>query len=161
MVPKKRNGSAIVDVLVAAAVILFVIFPLFSSVIEKYIMLNKVQIIKDAVDTTNISVYNALVTKRLGMQAVQIDYERAVSIFNEVLSANLKLEPDLTPKADSIAEGPVNLESLVIDESARTVHSSVTIPVKPSLYRQIILGAIGKNYITLEVVVDSEIPVSN
>ena len=158
---KKRTGSAVVDVLVAAAIILFVILPLFSAVIEKYILFNKAQIIEDVVDMTNISVYNALLTTSLGMQSVAMDYQQAEAIFRTYLSRNLKLEDDLTPKESSIAEGTVTVKSLIIDQNAHTVHSMVSIPIRPTLYRQLILDAIGKEYITIEIRVDTEIPVNN
>jgi len=41
------RGSAAFDVLIMSAVIVFVIFPVFSAVMEKYAVMNRIQTIKD------------------------------------------------------------------------------------------------------------------
>ena len=174
MFSNNRTGSAVVDVTIAAAIIVFVILPVFSSIVEKYILLNKAQIIKDAMDMTNISVYNAMITGSLGKETVDIEYAEAEKIFRDFLSINLKLEADLTPTPKSIADSKVAVDSLMIyisgfpcicpdgvSISRPAVHSSVNVPIKPTLYRQLILDALGKDYIILKVHVDSDIPLNN
>lgn len=168
------RGSAVLDVVIGAAVIVFIILPVFSVILEKYIVLNKVQMIRDAVDMTNLSVYNALDAGSLGRNSVDFHDPKVQSIFSEMLCANLKLNADLTPQPASLAEDRVAVESISIFLSgfpqecpdhvqlARpTVHSCILVPIRPGLYRQLILGLMGRNYLELRVHMDSEIPVNN
>jgi hypothetical protein len=169
-----RRGSAVVDVVLAAAIIVFVILPVFSAIVERFILFNKVQIIKDAADMTNVSVYNAINAGNLGKDTVNLDFPEAEYIFRILLAANLKLDIGLSPLPQSLAEGNVLIDSLEIYSGGfprtcpdgtiinrPTVHSLISVPVKPTLYRQLILNALGKDYLELKVHVDSEIPVNN
>ena len=169
-----RRGSAAVEAVIGAAIIMFVVFPVFSAVVEKYIIANKAQIIRDAVDLTNIAVYNAVEAGNLGKNEIMICNEELERIYRTILAKNLNLKADLSPERDSVADGTVGIKSLAVftggfplacpDGTAITrpaVHSRLTVPVKPSLYRGIILGMLGKQYIELEVHVDSDIPVDN
>ncbi len=169
-----RKGSAVTDVVIFAAIVVFVILPVFSILMEKYLLLNKAQIIKDAVDMTNISVYNALDTAGLGKVDVDVDGNRAEEIYRRLLALNLKLDEDLKPLSGSLAEDTVSIRSLVIYSdvfpgscplgltiTGPSVHSVVVVPVRPSLYRQLVLSALGRQYVELEVHVDSDIPVNN
>jgi hypothetical protein len=91
-----------------------------------------------------------------------------------MLALNLKLDGNLDPKPGSVAEGRVEIKSLEIYGNGfptacpdgavilrPSVHSSITVPVRPSLYRSVLLGLLGKEHIVIEVHVDSEIPVDN
>lgn len=174
MAARSEKGSAVVDVVVAAAIIVFVILPVFSAVIEKYIYAEKARIIRDAVDMTNISAYNALNAESLGQVRVNVDRSEALKIFEELLCANLNLGEGLIPKADSIAEGRVEVNSLEMYMSGLpaecpegiaiakpSFHSCINVPIKPTLYTRVILDMLGRDYIDVEVHVDSEIPVNN
>ena len=169
-----RRGSAAVDVIIAAAMIIFVILPLFSAVIERFILLNKAQIARDALDMTNISAYNSLSAGELGKTAVSFESGKALQIYRTLLSANLNLDDELNPLSRSIAEDTVSIESIVIytegfpavcpngtQLTRPSVHSCVNIPVRPSLYRQLLLGLIGRDYLDMRVHMDTEIPVDN
>lgn len=174
MIRRNKKGSAVIDVVVAAAMIIFVILPVFSTVAEKYVLMEKARMIRDAVDMTNISSYNALKTGSLGQVSIRFEGAEAMDIFEKLLCVNLGLDKDLYPEAGSMAEGRVTVSSLEIYTDAfpavcpggaaitgPSVHSCVKVPVKPSLYRGLILGMLGKDYIEIEVHVDSEIPVNN
>jgi len=169
-----RRGSAAVEAVIGAAVMMLVIFPVFSAVAEKYIITNKAQIIRDAVDLTNIAVYNAIKAGNLGKNEIMVYNEEAERIYRAILAKNLNLKADLSPDKDSIVDGMVCIKSLAVftggfpltcpdgtEISRPAVHSRLTVPVKPSLYRGVILGMLGKQYIELEVHVDSDIPVDN
>lgn len=169
-----QKGSVVTEIVLMAAMLVFIILPVFSAVMEKYLLTEKARVIRDAVDMTNISAYNALAAEDLGKAAVDISYQRALDIYKEILGSNLKLEEDMDPEPDSVAEGRVEVLSLVIcrdgfplycpDGAVITrpaVHSSINVPVKPSLYRGIILGMLGKEHIDIVVHVDSEIPLNN
>ena len=170
-----NKGITVLGLLTAVAIIVFVIFPVFAAVIERYIILNKAQIIRDAVDLANISIYNALDAGDMGKNTVSLDYGNVSSIYRSMLATNLNLNPtNLNPLPNSIADGPVTIDSLVIYTGGfpvtcpngtilkrPSVHSCVIIPVKPSLYRQIILDMMGKQYVELKIHVDTDIPVDN
>ena len=171
---RKEIGSAVVDVVIAAAMLIFVILPVFSVVMEKYVLLEKARMIRDSVDVTNISAYNALFAGNLGRVYVNVDHTEALEIFKELLSANLKLDDELNPKEGSIVEGRVEVRSLEIYASGfpvicpggktiikPSIHSSINIPIQPALYRRVVLALLGKNSIDVVVHVDSEIPVNN
>lgn len=174
MSARNEKGSAVVDVVVAAAMVVFVILPVFSAAIEKYVLMEKARVIRDAVDMTNISVYNALNAGNLGQANVNLGHSEAVEIFEKLICINLSLDEGLNPKAGSVAEGCVEVISLEIYTSGfpvicprgttivkPSVHSCINVPIKPSLYRRVVLSLLGRDYIDVEVHVDSEIPVNN
>lgn len=169
-----NRGSAVVDVMIFAALLVFVILPVFSLVFEKYLLLNKVQSIKDAVDMAAISTYNSLNADRLGRMEVFAEISAAEETYINMLAANLKLDNNLNPFEESLAEGKVEIKSLIfygknfplscpkgLILTKPSVHSIIDVPVKPSLYRRIILSLTGQQYFKLEVHTDSEIPVNN
>ncbi len=171
---KCNKGSIVTEIVLMAAMLVFVILPIFSTVMEKYVLMEKARVIRDAIDMTNISAYNALAAKDLGKLTVDLSYSEALDIYKEMLIRNLKLGTDLNSKPDSIVEGRVEVLSLVVysvgfpvtcpDGAVITkpaVHSSINVPVKPSLYRGIILNMLGKEHIDIVVHVDSEIPLNN
>lgn len=168
-----RRGSAAVDVIIGAAMIIFVILPLFSAVIERFILLNKAQIVRDALDMTNISAYNSLRTWELGKTTVSFESGKALQIYRVLLSENLNLDEGLNPLSRSIAEDTVSIDSIVIYTgelptvcpngthlTRPSVHSCVSIPVRPSLYRQLLLDLIGRDYLDMRVHMDTEIPLN-
>lgn len=174
MAYRRKKGSVVADVVIGAALVIFIILPIFSFVAEKFILLDKAQMIKDAVDMTNISVYNALLARNLGKVEVSLSESEAEGIFRDLLAANLNLNSDLTPKSMSLAEDTVVINSIEIysagfplhcpegvEITRPAVHSTISIPVKPSLYRRVILELLGRGYINMEVHVDSDIPVNN
>jgi hypothetical protein len=169
-----QHGSSVVDVVIAAAMVLLVLVPLFSYVMEKYITLEKARIIRDAVDVTNLAAYNALNTKSLGSVSIDLDRDDIMKIYKELLCTNLNLDDAMNPGAGSVAEAAVSINSLEIYEAGfpvvcsngtkiirPTVHSCIEVPVRPSLYRKLILDMLGKNYVEIEVHVDSELIVNN
>jgi len=171
---RSQRGVAVLDVMLLAAIIVFVIIPLFCYVIESYSISVKTQIIRDAVDLTNISAYEAIKAENLSWNILEIDYEKMQSIYRGLLAKNLSLYEDMSPKPESIADEKVSIESLFVynEETGVTcpngttldrpsIHACIIVPVKPSLYRQFILEQAGKSYFELKIHVDSEIPIDN
>jgi hypothetical protein len=174
---KKRGlekGSAVTQTVLMAAVLVFVILPVFSAVIEKYILMEKARIIRDSVDMTNISAYNALSCMDLGKVRIEAGRSEILEIYRQMLSTNLRLRDDLEPEPDSVAEARVEVLSLEVFTDSfpaqcpegvsitrPAVHSSICVPVRPSLYRSVILKMLGRDYIDIIVHVDTEIPVNN
>lgn len=171
---RNSMGSAVAEVVMMAAMLVFVIFPVFSSVMEKYVLLDKARLIRDSDDMTNISVYNALNAMNLGKVKVDFTDAKASEIFRELLCKNLRLDGGLNPMDGSVAEAQVEILSFEIYTegfpvqcpdgstiSRPTVHSSINVPLKPSLYRGVILNLLGRDHIDAIVHVDSEIPLNN
>lgn len=167
-------GSVVTEIILMGALLVFIILPVFSSVIEKYILMEKARAIRDTVDVTNISAYNALVASELGRVQIDADHTQITGNFKKILRLNLKLDAGMEPEPDSIAEGRVEILSVAVytggfpvtcpDGAVLTgpcVHSCISVPVRPSLYRGIILNMLGKDHIDIVVHVDSEIPVNN
>lgn len=167
------RGSAVAEVVIGAAMLVFVILPVFSAVMEKYLLSATLRTIRDAVDMANISAYNALDTSELGMAQVDVSRSRAVDIYEEVLRLNLKLDEQLDPLPGSVAEGRVKIDPPEIyltdfpqscpsgtSFDKPSVHSVISIPVKPSLYRSAILSLLGRDHVNVVMHVDTEIPVN-
>jgi len=171
---KNQRGYAVLDVILLASIVVFVIIPIFYYAIESYLISVKAQIIRDTVDMTNISAYEAIKAESLSGNIFEIDYEKMQSIYSNLLAKNLSLYGDMSPKPESVADEKVLIESLLVyNEGSHiscpngtmldrpSIHACVIVPVKPSLYRKIILGKAGKEYFDLKIHVDSEIPIDN
>ncbi len=169
-----KRGSAAIDVVIFSAVLVFILLPVFSAVMEKYLLNEKCQRIRDAADMANMAVYYSLDIKSLSRVGINFDIQKARAVYEGVLAENLRLDSGLMPEEGSIAEGPVSVDGLeiytaglplrcpngvIIERSS--IHSVVSIPVRPALYRQMLLSALGKEFVRLTVHIDSEIPVNN
>ncbi len=163
-----------IDILLWAFFIVFVVLPVGSAVMEKYFVMIKGQDIKDALDISNIAVYNSLDVPQSSSSTLDFKSSEALEIFRDLLKDNLKLKDDLVPKADSIADGPVTIDELILYSDGfpltcpggktitrTTIHAQVTVPIKPMLYRAVILGLMGREYVELKVHVDTVLPVNN
>lgn len=169
-----NRGSAGLDVLIfAVAFLIFVVFPVYSIVMEKAIINIKSVDIIDAIDMSNTAIYKDLNVPYTSVMIVDFNSD-IDNTYNQVLAENLKLNPDMTPKVGSLAEGTVVVNSLEIYSGGfpatcpngrvinrPTVHSVVSIPVKPSLYREIILNLAGRDQFDLVIHRDTELPVNN
>ena len=169
-----EKGSITADILIAGSIIVFVLIPIFCSVMEGYIVLLKTQSIADAVDITNQSVYYALKAESLSRGNVAFDEDTAFEIYVRIISKNLRLNEDLSPKENSVADARIRIESIAIYTNELpaacpygkvmtrpTIHSCVTIPVKPVFFGEVIKNITGKEFIELKVHVDSDIPTDN
>lgn len=171
------RGSGIMDVLITGAIIIFVLLPVFSAVMEKYMLLIKAQAVKDAVDITNLSSYYAMETEVLGKGNVSFNENQLLRIYSEMLAKNLCLDAGLNPLEGSIADSRVDIESITFysdyDQEfpvtcpdgtvivRPAVHSSIIVPVKPVFFAGLIELLSGKEYFELKAHVDSDIPVNN
>jgi len=171
---RNQKGDLISDVLLFAFILVFVIFPVVSVVFEKYIAILKGQQIQDAIDITNTAVYNSLNLHATSIATIDFNNEEALNIYKELLAENLKLKSDLTPTPDSIAEDTVVIEELNLyignfptscsggkSITRPTIHAVATVPVRPSLYRAVLLRLMGKEFVELRVHVDTELPLNN
>lgn len=169
----REKGDAVTDVLLFAFILVFAIFPVASVILEKYIAMAKGQQIQDALDITNVAVYNAMSLQAASMASVDFNSAEAMDIYRELLAMNMKLDSDLAPLPGSVAESTVVIEELHLYTGGfpincskgkllnrPTIHTCVSVPVRPSLYRAILLQLMGKEYVELKVHVDTELPVN-
>lgn len=171
---KSKKGNALADMLIFLFITVFIVLPLFAAVTEGYLLLNRTQILRDAVDMANVSSYIAINGSGLGRKEVRIDGDTLRETWSGFLASNLKLAPDLTPGEGSVVDGKV--EILELDAyisglpltcgngerlSRPSVHSVVTFPVKPSLFGKMILALGGGEFVYIKIHTDSEIPVND
>ena len=168
------SGGAAFDVLAGAAVVIFVLIPLFAAVAEKYLFMTKIQAVRDAVDLTNIALYNALDIAAASQNEISMDDNTVYGTYCRMLAANLNLNYDLSPGENSLVEDTVTINSLAVylnnfpvycpegvQLTRPSVHVSLTIPVRPGLFREYILNALGRIYIDVKMHMDTDIPVNN
>lgn len=166
--------GAISSYILFIMLIVFVLLPLSAVIMEKYIIYAKASSIKDSIDITNIAAYTAIVADQAGETNIFIDFNKAKKIYTDLLKKNLRLNDDLSPQDGSIAEGVVVIESFNIYLSdfpvtcpggtviyGPCVCTRTRVPIRPSLYRETILNALGVEFVYLNLHVDSIIPVNN
>ena len=174
---KNNKGSAVSHVISTLGLIIFIILPLFAVVMERYILYNKVNIIKDAVDIANLAIYNAIHTGDAAKNETAITIKSEMTLYKNIVAKNLKLNADMTPKENSIAEGEVVVEELRAylftnttfpttcqqgnNITRPTIHSVIKVSIKPTLFRRVVLSTIGKDVINIKVHVDTELPINN
>jgi hypothetical protein len=169
-----NSGGTTAGAITWVLIIVFVIFPVISVIFDKHAAAVKGQEIKDAVDITNIALYNSLDDTVLSRDSIDFMQDEALEIYTGLLARNLRLTPDLMPLEDSIAEGQVEIISLVLYTSGfpitcpngmtitrPAIHSCISVPVWPVMYRTFLLNLMGREYIEMVVYVDSELPVDN
>ena len=143
---------------------------------ERYILYNKVNIIKDVVDIANLAVYNAIHTQDAKHETART-IKSEMTLYKNIVATNLKLTADMTPKENSIAEGEVVVEELRAylftnttfpttcqqgnNITRPTIHSVIKVSIKPTLFRRVVLSTIGKDVINIKVHVDTELPINN
>jgi hypothetical protein len=149
----KKNGSAYVDVLLTFFFLLILVVPLFSYVAERYVLLNKLQIMSDAIDASSLSAYMAINTEAASSRELSIDPTVFNNLFRNALQTNLSLNADMSPRDGSMAVGTVILQSSEIYMSGfpmqcpkgstirmKSFHIVVGIPVEPGFIRTYILN---------------------
>jgi hypothetical protein len=132
----------------------------------------KCQRIRDSVDLANLAVYYSMDIEDLSGASIDFNMQKALTVYREVLADNLRLDYALSPMNGSIAEDKVSIDSLelytsVFPETCPAgvtvqrpfIHSQVTVPIRPSLYRQLVLAFLGKRFVNVSIHVDSDIPV--
>lgn len=174
-----NRGSIVSDMLILALVVVFVILPIFSAVFEQYILILKAQSIKDSVDITNLAAYNAMKVPEKSETKITATVGDIRDNYTPMLALNMKLNSDLTPKADSIAESKVEIMNITIYPKEMSfpitcpeggtirrpsVHSVIKVPIGPTLYWNIyrfLTGSTGDGIKDYTVHIDTELPYNN
>lgn len=183
-----NKGSIVSNILVFTFVLMFVILPIFSIVLEQYILLLKGQAIKDAIDVTNIGAYNCMDIEAksetivvAGRNQSERDFieEKIKDKFKDLLILNLNLNSDLTPKDNSVPDGKIEIIEVSVFPTGMafpitcsgggiitrpSIHSIIKIPIKPSLYWNIyryLKNEKGDGLKDYYIHVDTELPDNN
>jgi len=170
---KDQKGEAAGTIVIICMFMVFVLLPIGSLLMEKYIFALKEQKMRDSLDITSTATYMALSSQQGTVANLTYDNSKLQSIFNQYLAANLSLNSDLTPLPSSIADGKVIVNSVIIYSgpfpqttpqgktvNRLTVHTDITVPVKPHFYMSTILNALGLSAVPVRVVADTEVPVN-
>lgn len=176
-ITKSNKGSAATNVIALLGLIIFIILPLFAVIMERYILYNKVNIIKDAVDVANLALYNAISTEDAAKNDTAIRLNSETTLYKNILARNLKLKTDMTPEGSSVAEGEVVIDELKVYLHINTtfpvacpqgnnitrpaIHSVIKVPIKPTLLSRVVLSVMSKDAIDIKVHVDTELPINN
>ncbi len=168
------KGTVLVDVILFGALIVFVILPLVSLVLEWQIVVIKVQSIQDAVDLATLSTFGALENVSYGKDGLNLNYDRLREDYMKTLSDNLRLDAGMNPEDNSVLGGRVIIEELEIYSdnlpvncsggtllTMPSVHTIIIFSIKPSLYGAALLELSGREYFDFRVHIDSEMPVNN
>lgn len=168
---KNKKGSSLVDAILAATIIVLVVLPIFSFILEGYIFTNKIQVIRDTVDITNMAVLNSLDWVYLSRTGLDFNYDVLAENYKQILAENLLLDTDMNPKKESILDGRVIIEELMVytgefPESCplgtqllrNSVHSVIVFTVKPTLYSRALQLLTGTEFIEFKIHTDTELP---
>lgn len=160
-----ERGTSVTEALIGFAGVIFILLPLFTFVSEKYILFARVQLIRDSVDLSHMSLYNAISAERLSGGEVSLDEGQMNLIFSRILRKNLNLDENMEPLRECGIAGKVEVLSLEFHKAdpvkGPSVSSMIVVPIKPVFFQNIILGMLERDCIELKIRVDSRIPVNN
>ena len=172
---KKLRGDGFSLTIIIVLIMVYLLVPLFSAVIEKQIVQLKAAEVTDALQMSCLATYDSLESKALSQAVASYKQTKTEDVFKDFLAANMNLNNDLTPKNSiSVADGQVRVESIEIFNSDLpktcpdgktiiypSVHATIIVPVKPSLYKGTILQLLGKDYIDCKFHIDTEVVIDN
>jgi hypothetical protein len=168
-----RKGSmGIGQVLFITFFIIFIVFPVFSFLIDKNIARLVASEIKESLDMSVIGAYNAVNENQYGKKTVDISQKSLENEFLKLFCKNMKLDKDLSPKDGSILEYPIKINELEYfgpdrigdscpcgNEVVRPmVHLNFTFSLNPTLYRRVINRMSGKDKFSISIGYDIELP---
>lgn len=168
----RRASIGIGQVLFITFFLVFVVFPVFSFLIDKNIARLIASEIKESLDMSVVGAYNAVNENDYGKKTVDISQKSLEKEFLKLFCKNMKLEKDLTPKEESVLEYPILINELEYFGSDRigalcncgneiirpTVHLNFTFSINPTLYRRVINRLSGKDKFSISVGYDIELP---
>lgn len=149
--------------LIFSCIIIFILLPVFAYCYEKYIIYLKMNVIKDAVDMSVLSSYNAINSEVLSGSSVDLCIEKANQNLKTLLALNLNLDSSLNPFQNSVVDGQIQIKEIAFASSASkpSVRCKLIIPVQPCFFRNIISIISGKEYFDIIFEETVEIPVNN
>lgn len=167
---KNTKGQGLGLFIFFMLILVFIVIPLFSAIVEKQLTQLKISDIGESIELSSIATYDSLVSSSLSDTIVSIDSIEATNTFKKYLADNLNINSDLTPKPSGIIAGTVVVNSFQIYVSSfpRTcpngklltkpsIHTFITVPVTPTLYKYSILQVLGEDKKNLKFHYDTEI----
>ncbi|MBI9013851.1 MAG: hypothetical protein JEZ08_16575 [Clostridiales bacterium] len=174
---KDRTGSVGVGtIIIFTGILIFIVLPLTSFVFDQL----KIQVVagevRQAINTAVEESYHSLQVPFLSKDEFRADNGLFQYYVEERLEKSLKLNSDKTPKAGSMLDGPFDIDSLLFIDSSMLpytdsdtgkvynrafVEVEFTIRVKPLLYQQIVLEALGQPYKELSSKKKVTLPINN
>lgn len=171
---RDNKGTVLVDVILFGALIVFVILPFISLILEWQIVIIKVQSIQDAVDLAAMATFGALENISYGKEGLNLNFDRLTEDYRRTLSENLRLDEDMNPEANSVVGNRVIIEELEIFTDGfpancsegtlltmPSVHTIIRFSIEPALYGAALLKLTGREYFDFRLHIDSELPVNN
>ncbi|MBE0451615.1 MAG: hypothetical protein IBX70_12325 [Clostridia bacterium] len=174
---KEENGDMGVDtILIVTFIIVFIIIPLASYGFDFL----RIQVIagevSSAVDAAIADSYHSLDMELLSKEDFRSDNGLFQYYIEENLKKALNLDSALLPNDKSILDGPFTIDSFNFYDSSYLPYTdletgkiyerpfieiSFTIRVKPLLYQEMILAAIGKPYKEFSATRKASLPINN
>ena len=171
-----RGDIGVLEIILFTCVILFIIFPIFSIVIEKVILDLKSDEIKGIIKDATESTFIALNIDTTSVENIDVDLDRFKEVFERYIKTNFNLKEDFKPKDNSMVDGPVKINKIIfygtnslpfthptkeITYNRPFIEVEVIFPIKPHLYRKVILDALGKEYLEVTINYHYTLPINN
>lgn len=176
MMADEKGDIGVGAIFMVTTLIVFVIFPL-SAFIFDYL---KIQVVAGevakSIDAAVTDGYHSLDLEFLSKEEFVADNGLFEYYVKEEVKKSLKLNADLSPKEDSMLDGPFSLNSVIFYDSTQLpytdpgsgkvynrpfVEINFTIRLKPLLYQQIILDALGQPYKEFTATRKASLPINN
>lgn len=158
-ISNESGEGGVGSIILLAAIIVFVIFPITAFVFDNLKIQAIASEVSKSIDSAVVDTYQSLGFPFLSQEDFRADNGLFQYYIEERIKKDLKLNADLTPKADSILDGPFTINSFKFIDSTQLPYTDTdsgkvynrpfieidfTIRVKPTLYQEIILDALGK-----------------
>lgn len=172
----ERGSASISFVIIIACLVVFLIIPLSAFVFDKLKVNLIAREVGAAIDVAIEDGYHSLQKPILSQEDFTVDGPILEYYVSESLKRSLSLNDDFSPKAISKLDGPLSIELLKFIGTADLPYTEVatgtvynkpfveikfTIRLKPTLYQDIILNALGKSYVEYQSKRKSIIHVNN
>lgn len=176
MMADERGDIGVGTILMVTTLIVLVIFPL-SAFIFDFLRIQVVAgEVAKSIDAAVIDGYHSLDLEFLSKEEFIADNGLFEYYVTEEVKRSLKLNDDLSPKENSVLDGPLSINSVKFYDSTLLpytdtdsgkvynrpfVEINFTIRLKPLLYQQIILDVLGQPYKEFTASRKSSLPINN
>lgn len=176
MMVEERGDIGVGTILMVTTLIVFIIFPLSAFVFDHL----RVQVVAGevakSIDAAVVDGYHSLDLAFLSKEEFIADNGLFEYYVTEELKRSLRLNDDLTPKENSMLDGPLSINTVKFYDSTQLPYTDIdngkvynrpfveinfTIRLKPLLYQQIILDALGQSYKEFSETRKASLPINN
>ena len=176
LIAEERGDIGVGSILMVTVLLVFVIFPLSAFTFD-YLRIQVVAgEVAKSIDAAVIDGYHSLDLGFMSKEEFIADNGLFEYYVTEEVKDSLRLNDDLTPKENSMLDGPLTLNSVKFYDSSLLPYTDAqsgkeysrpfievefTIRLKPLLYQQIILDALGKPYKEFSATRKASLPINN